>query len=141
MLKDYLHTFNILQIAGCQHYPHVVFTNIWRFPGVRTRDLKPLEDCSFSYYYKKERVCVNPFHYQKVGMLFHTESVILFLYVIFPLVCFTFKYFFYLFIIQCLRHLTYHSDTRNKLFWTWRRSKWWSKVTPPLPTKVIHVSR
>lgn len=47
--------------------PHVVYCRLWRWPQLQSQhELKPVDHCEFAYHLKKEEVCINPYHYNKI---------------------------------------------------------------------------
>jgi hypothetical protein len=47
--------------------PHLVYCRIWRWPDLQNHhELRPIVTCKFSFIYKKDEICVNPFHYIRV---------------------------------------------------------------------------
>lgn len=53
--------------------PHVIYCRLWRWPDLHSHhELRAMELCEFAFNMKKDEVCVNPYHYQRVetpGML------------------------------------------------------------------------
>lgn len=57
-----------IQVCNKRDLPHVVYCRVWRWPDLRSQyELTPIDDCDFSFLEKKEVVCINPYHYEKVG--------------------------------------------------------------------------
>ena len=49
-------------------HPHVIYCRIWRWPDLQThRELKAQAFCKFSFESKQKDVCINPYHYVRVG--------------------------------------------------------------------------
>ncbi|XP_046974752.1 mothers against decapentaplegic homolog 3 [Vanessa cardui] len=47
--------------------PHVVYCRLWRWPQLQSQhELKPVDHCEYAYQLKKDEVCVNPYHYNKI---------------------------------------------------------------------------
>ncbi|XP_053621500.1 mothers against decapentaplegic homolog 3 isoform X3 [Plodia interpunctella] len=47
--------------------PHVVYCRLWRWPQLQSQhELKPVDHCEYSYQLKKDEVCINPYHYNKI---------------------------------------------------------------------------
>lgn len=47
--------------------PHVVYCRLWRWPQLQSQhELKPVEHCEYAYQLKKDEVCINPYHYNKI---------------------------------------------------------------------------
>ena len=55
-----------LQVGEKKDFPHVIYTRLWRFPDVHKMELKHVEYCRYGYDLKNNKVCVNPYHYEKV---------------------------------------------------------------------------
>ncbi|EDO39594.1 predicted protein [Nematostella vectensis] len=56
-----------LQVSHRKGLPHVIYCRLWRWPDLQSHhELRPIEACEFAFSLKKEEVCVNPFHYQRV---------------------------------------------------------------------------
>ena len=48
-------------------FPHIIYCGIWRWPDLLNHhDLKAIGSCSFAFNLKKNEVCVNPYHYERV---------------------------------------------------------------------------
>lgn len=48
--------------------PHLVYCRIWRFPQVQSsNELQSVENCLYGFAFKRELICVNPYHYQLVS--------------------------------------------------------------------------
>lgn len=47
--------------------PHVIYCRLWRWPDLQSHhELRAMELCEFAFHMKKDEVCVNPYHYQRV---------------------------------------------------------------------------
>lgn len=47
--------------------PHVFYCRLWRWPDLHSHhELKAMEACQYAFNLKKDEVCVNPYHYQRV---------------------------------------------------------------------------
>ena len=47
--------------------PHVLYCTIWRYPELKNHhELRPLPCCAYSYNAKKDEVCINPYHYERI---------------------------------------------------------------------------
>uniref|UniRef100_A0A8C5F292 Mothers against decapentaplegic homolog n=1 Tax=Gopherus evgoodei TaxID=1825980 RepID=A0A8C5F292_9SAUR len=47
--------------------PHVIYCRLWRWPDLHSHhELKAIENCEYAFNLKKDEVCVNPYHYQRV---------------------------------------------------------------------------
>ncbi|XP_022115891.1 mothers against decapentaplegic homolog 3 [Pieris rapae] len=58
---------NILNGQYRKGLPHVVYCRLWRWPQLQSQhELKPVDHCEYAYQLKKDEVCVNPYHYNKI---------------------------------------------------------------------------
>lgn len=67
-----------LQVSHRKGLPHVIYCRLWRWPDLQSHhELRPIESCDYAFSLKKDEVCVNPFHYQRVETPgnFGTKSV------------------------------------------------------------------
>lgn len=56
-----------LQVSHRKGLPHVIYCRLWRWPDLQSHhELRPVEGCEYAFSLKKDEVCVNPFHYQRV---------------------------------------------------------------------------
>ena len=55
-----------LQVGERKDFPHVIYTRLWRFPDVHKMELKHVDYCRYGYDLKNNKVCVNPYHYERV---------------------------------------------------------------------------
>lgn len=47
--------------------PHVIYCRLWRWPDLHSHhELRAIDTCEFAFNLKKDEVCVNPYHYQRV---------------------------------------------------------------------------
>ena len=47
--------------------PHVTYCRLWHWPDLHSHhELKAIENCEYAFNLKKDEVCVNPYHYQRV---------------------------------------------------------------------------
>uniref|UniRef100_A0A8C6WKX9 Mothers against decapentaplegic homolog n=1 Tax=Neogobius melanostomus TaxID=47308 RepID=A0A8C6WKX9_9GOBI len=56
-----------LQVSHRKGLPHVIYCRLWRWPDLQSHhELRAVELCEFAFHTKKDEVCVNPYHYQRV---------------------------------------------------------------------------
>lgn len=56
-----------LQVSHRKGLPHVIYCRLWRWPDLQSHhELRPIDDCDYAFNLKKDEVCVNPSHYQRV---------------------------------------------------------------------------
>ena len=56
-----------LQVSHRKGLPHVIYCRVWRWPDLQSHtELKPIENCQYSFTAKKNDVCINPYHYRRV---------------------------------------------------------------------------
>lgn len=47
--------------------PHVIYCRLWRWPELQSHhELRALETCQYAFNLKRDEVCVNPYHYQRI---------------------------------------------------------------------------
>lgn len=47
--------------------PHVIYCKLWRWPDLQSQhELKPLDHCEYAFTHKKDDICVNPYHYNRI---------------------------------------------------------------------------
>ncbi|XP_014232293.1 protein mothers against dpp-like isoform X1 [Trichogramma pretiosum] len=57
-----------LQVSHRKVMPHVIYCRVWRWPDIQSHhELKPLEICQFPFSSSQKEVCINPYHYKRVG--------------------------------------------------------------------------
>ncbi|XP_046901460.1 mothers against decapentaplegic homolog 2 [Hypomesus transpacificus] len=56
-----------LQVSHRKGLPHVIYCRLWRWPDLHSHhELRAMEACQYAFHLKKDEVCVNPYHYQRV---------------------------------------------------------------------------
>ncbi|KAM9312756.1 mothers against decapentaplegic homolog 3 isoform 3-T3 [Gastrophryne carolinensis] len=56
-----------LQVSHRKGLPHVIYCRLWRWPDLHSQhELRAMEMCEYAFNMKKDEVCVNPYHYQRV---------------------------------------------------------------------------
>ncbi|KAL7064848.1 hypothetical protein AAHC03_05891 [Spirometra sp. Aus1] len=56
-----------LQVAQKKGLPHVFYCQLWRWPDLHTQhELRPVENCNYSFQAKRDEVCINPYHYRRI---------------------------------------------------------------------------
>ncbi|CAG0913242.1 unnamed protein product [Notodromas monacha] len=56
-----------LQVSHRKGLPHVIYCRLWRWPDLQSHhQLKAIEGCHYAFQLKREEVCVNPYHYERV---------------------------------------------------------------------------
>ncbi|XP_028921545.1 mothers against decapentaplegic homolog 3 isoform X3 [Ornithorhynchus anatinus] len=56
-----------LQVSHRKGLPHVIYCRLWRWPDLHSHhELRAMELCEYAFNMKKDEVCVNPYHYQRV---------------------------------------------------------------------------
>ncbi|CAH0383895.1 unnamed protein product [Bemisia tabaci] len=52
--------------------PHVIYCRLWRWPQLQSHsELRPIETCTYAFDLKRDQVCINPYHYQRI----HTPAL------------------------------------------------------------------
>jgi len=56
-----------LQVSQKKGLPHVIYCRLWRYPDLSSHhELKPVDNCEYAFHLRREEVCVNPYHYNRV---------------------------------------------------------------------------
>ncbi|XP_012561976.1 mothers against decapentaplegic homolog 3 isoform X1 [Hydra vulgaris] len=56
-----------LQVSHRKGLPHVIYCRLWRWPDLQSHhELRAIDSCEYAFNLKREEVCVNPYHYQRV---------------------------------------------------------------------------
>lgn len=56
-----------LQVSHRKGLPHVIYCRLWRWPDLHSHhELRAIEACEYAFHLKKDKVCINPYHYQRV---------------------------------------------------------------------------
>lgn len=56
-----------LQVSHRKGLPHVIYCRLWRWPDLHSHhELRAIETCEYAFNLKKDEVCINPYHYQRV---------------------------------------------------------------------------
>lgn len=70
LMNSYFHCRSLdgrLQVSQRKGLPHVIYCRLWRWPDLQTHhELHALEHCEYAFQLKRDEVCVNPYHYQRV---------------------------------------------------------------------------
>nr|AID23678.1 smad2/3 [Hofstenia miamia] len=57
-----------LQIQTRKFFPHIIYCRLWRFPDlVNPQELRAVSTCQYAFELKRDEVCVNPYHYNRVS--------------------------------------------------------------------------
>lgn len=55
-----------LQVGEKKDFPHVIYARLWRWPEVHKMEMRHKDFCQYGYDLKHDKVCVNPYHYDRV---------------------------------------------------------------------------
>eukprot|EP00066_Takifugu_rubripes_P024475 XP_011613741.1 PREDICTED: mothers against decapentaplegic homolog 2 isoform X2 [Takifugu rubripes] len=56
-----------LQVSQRKGLPHIIYCRLWRWPDLHSHhELRAIEACEYAFHLKKDEVCINPYHYQRV---------------------------------------------------------------------------
>lgn len=56
-----------LQVSHRKGLPHVIYCRLWRWPDLQSHhELRAIENCEYAFNLKRDEVCVNPYHYQRI---------------------------------------------------------------------------
>ncbi|XP_063222329.1 mothers against decapentaplegic homolog 3 isoform X2 [Bacillus rossius redtenbacheri] len=56
-----------LQVSSRKGLPHVIYCRLWRWPELQSHhELRALDNCEFAFNLKRDEVCINPYHYQRI---------------------------------------------------------------------------
>ncbi|KAM9393111.1 mothers against decapentaplegic homolog 2 isoform 3-T3 [Pholidichthys leucotaenia] len=56
-----------LQVSHRKGLPHVIYCRLWRWPDLHSHhELRAIEACEYAFHLKKDEICINPYHYQRV---------------------------------------------------------------------------
>ncbi|XP_070536090.1 mothers against decapentaplegic homolog 3-like [Ptychodera flava] len=56
-----------LQVSHRKGLPHVIYCRLWRWPDLQSHhELRAIDGCEFAFNLKRDEVCVNPYHYERV---------------------------------------------------------------------------
>ena len=56
-----------LQVSQRKGMPHVIYLRIWRWPDLTSHhEVKAKDHCQFAFHLKRDEVCVNVYHYDRV---------------------------------------------------------------------------
>lgn len=75
-----------LQVSQRKGLPHIIYCRLWRWPDLHSHhELRAIEACEYAFHLKKDEVCINPYHYQRVetpGQSFSLYTFTLFTHII-----------------------------------------------------------
>lgn len=57
----------MVQTDKVRNFPHVLYVRIWRWLDVQRKDLMHKKCCVFGFELNCDFVCVNPYHYYRIG--------------------------------------------------------------------------
>ena len=63
-----------LQVCERKGFPHVIYTRLWRWPDIQKMELRHNDSCLYGFDLKCETVCVNPYHYERIGTIHSAPS-------------------------------------------------------------------
>ncbi|KAK7601404.1 hypothetical protein V9T40_008845 [Parthenolecanium corni] len=72
-LKIFFTTFILLSLShgilfSFKGSPHILYCRIWRWPQLQScNELQSVDNCSFGYAFKRDSLCINPYHYKLVS--------------------------------------------------------------------------
>ncbi|XP_076305154.1 mothers against decapentaplegic homolog 3-like isoform X6 [Tachypleus tridentatus] len=56
-----------LQVSHRKGLPHVIYCRLWRWSDLQSHhELQAVENCEYAFNLKRDEVCVNPYHYQRI---------------------------------------------------------------------------
>ena len=46
----------------------MIYSRLWRYPDLGNHhELKSVDHCQYAFHLRREQVCVNPYHYNRLG--------------------------------------------------------------------------
>jgi hypothetical protein len=67
-----------LQVCHKKGLPHVIYCKIFRWPDLQSHhELKSIDSCQYSFCLKRNQVCINPYHYERVHLPIEHHSNLL----------------------------------------------------------------
>ena len=55
------------EVSHRKGLPHVIYCRLWRWPDLQNHhELKSIDSCQFAFNFKRDDVCINPYHYIRV---------------------------------------------------------------------------
>ena len=82
-----------LQVSHRKGLPHVIYCRLWRWPDLQSHhELRAIDSCEFAFNLKREEVCVNPYHYQRVETPGNISYIILKFIIYMCLFCIIYDY-------------------------------------------------